>query len=150
MTYRLCVGAVIVNSEGKIFLGQRLDNPLAWQMPQGGIDEGELPSQALLREVAEEIGVKDITILKEAKEWYTYDLPLALQKKVKKYWGNGVKGQRQKWFLCTIGANTINLQTHHPEFGDYKWATAAEVMDACIEFKKVVYEAVLKEFINTR
>lgn len=146
MTYRLCVGAVIVNDEGKIFLGQRLDNPLAWQMPQGGIDEGELPSQALLRELAEEIGAKDVKILSEAKEWYTYDLPLTLKKKVQKYWGNGVKGQKQKWFLCSIGTSIINLKTSHPEFGDYKWATSDEVMDACIEFKKDVYGAVLKEF----
>jgi putative (di)nucleoside polyphosphate hydrolase len=146
--YRPCVGAVLVNHQNKIFLGERLGIKNSWQMPQGGIDLNESPKDALLREIEEEIGTNKIDILQESANWYSYILPDAILKNVKQYWGDGVIGQRQKWFLCKFVGNTtdINLQTKHPEFSAYMWADKKIVMQHCVDFKKDVYRSVLDEF----
>lgn len=146
--YRPCVGAVIINHQNKIFLGERRAIHNSWQMPQGGIDLNESPKDALMREIEEEIGTNQINILQESAQWYTYILPDAMLQNVKQYWGDDVIGQRQKWFLCQFtGQETdINLQTQHPEFSAYMWADKKIIMQYCIDFKKDVYTNVLHEF----
>ncbi|HCU06684.1 MAG TPA: RNA pyrophosphohydrolase [Holosporales bacterium] len=146
--YRPCVGAVIINHQNQIFLGERCGLKDSWQMPQGGIDLKELPKEALFREIEEEIGTNQIEVLKESSNWHSYILPDEILKNVQQYWGDGVIGQRQKWFLCKfIGKEAdINLQTKHPEFSAYMWADKKTVMHYCKDFRKDVYTNVLREF----
>jgi len=146
--YRPCVGAVIINQNNQIFLGERCGIKNSWQMPQGGIDVNESPKNALLRELEEEIGTKQIKIIKESADWHSYILPEAILKNVKHYWGEGVIGQRQKWFLCKFTGHDqdIKLETKNPEFSAYMWADKKTVMQYCIDFKKDVYTNVLDEF----
>ena len=147
---RKCVGAVILNEHKKIFLGQRSDNPSAWQLPQGGMDDHEKPVEAIKREMLEEIGTDQFKILKTSEKWRSYILPEELLKKVKPFWGGGVTGQTQLWFLCKLeDVSLINLNTSHAEFSHFKWAEVGEVMKRCVDFKKPVYKAVLKEFCLT-
>lgn len=149
--YRDAVGIVLTNATGHIFIGKRTDfanNPqFCWQMPQGGIDPHETPHQAALRELTEETGcaAHTVRVLCETKEWYTYDLPDALLKKVKRIY----KGQRQKWFQMQLleDDRVVNLMaSSHQEFIEWRWATAAEVVQRIVPFKRAVYEAVLKDF----
>lgn len=146
--YRPCVGAVIINNENQIFLGERCGIKNSWQMPQGGIDLNETPKDALLREIEEEIGTKQIEIIKESSDWHSYILPDIILKNVCQYWGKDVIGQRQKWFLCKFTGcdQDINLKTKHPEFSAYMWADKKTVMRYCINFKQDVYTTVLREF----
>lgn len=145
-SYRPCVGGVIMNKEKNIFLGLRKDYQNAWQMPQGGIDEGETPEEALHRELLEEIGTNDITILKKTSDWHYYDFPEDVQKKMANIWGKNKKGQKQIWFLCKMNEEAlINIHTVEPEFINYRWASAQEALVHCIEFKKNVYQAVFQE-----
>ncbi|MDP2194170.1 MAG: RNA pyrophosphohydrolase [Alphaproteobacteria bacterium] len=146
--YRPCVGAVILNDVQKIFLGQRAGIDGAWQMPQGGIDAHESEEQALLRELEEEIGTNQVEILAQSAHWHTYILPEPLRIKMKSYWGAGVIGQRQKWFLCRFKGleASINLGDVSPEFSSYMWADPQTVLDTCVEFKKKIYHDVLMEF----
>ena len=147
--YRPCVGAVIINSDNQIFLGERCGIKNSWQMPQGGIDLHETPKDALLREIEEEIGTNQINVIQESTDWHSYILPDSILKNVRQYWGEGVIGQRQKWFLCkfTGGDQDIKLDTEHPEFSAYMWADKKIVMHYCIDFKQEVYTNVLSEFI---
>jgi len=148
LPYRRNVGVVLINSDGLIFVGQRIDNPgPAWQMPQGGIDKGEKPKEAALRELGEETGVRPELVEKVAKtqDWVTYDLPDEL---IGQIWGGKYRGQKQKWFLYRfLGQDgDVNIATEHPEFSVWQWMAAAELIEQIVPFKRAVYEAVLGEF----
>jgi putative (di)nucleoside polyphosphate hydrolase len=148
LPYRPCAGIVLLNREGLVFTGQRLDNPgAAWQMPQGGIDDGEKPKEAALRELWEETGIRAELVEKLAKtqDWVTYDLPSELLGKV---WKGKYKGQKQKWFLFRfLGADSdIDIQTEHPEFSVWAWKKPDEVLEGIVPFKRAVYAQVFDEF----
>lgn len=148
LPYRPCVGVVLMNRDGLIFTGQRIDNPgAAWQMPQGGIDEGEKPRKAALRELWEETGInKDLVeFVDKTKGWINYDLPDEL---VGKIWRGRYRGQRQKWFLFRyLGEDAqVNIQTEHPEFSVWSWMPHRDVVEKIVPFKRSVYEAVFDAF----
>ena len=144
--YRRGVGVMLLNSERKVWVGARIDNPDdAWQMPQGGIDEGEAPEEAALRELEEEIGTRKAVILGESTGWLRYDLPEHLSGKL---WGGRYRGQAQKWFAARFTGRDeeIDLATEHPEFDAWRWADSGEVTRLIVPFKRPIYEAVLAEF----
>lgn len=148
LPYRRNVGIVLINPQGLVFTGQRLDSPVAaWQMPQGGIDAGEKPKEAALRELWEETGVRADLVEKLAKtqDWITYDLPADL---VGNIWKGRYRGQKQKWFLFRfLGADDqVNIATEHPEFSVWAWKPHREVIEGIVPFKRPVYEAVFHEF----
>lgn len=148
LPYRPCVGVMLINSAGLIFAGQRRDSTAeAWQMPQGGIDEGERPRQAARRELQEETGITADLIEYVAKtdDWVTYDLPPELLGKV---WGGKFRGQRQKWFLYRFQGrdDQVNIATDHPEFARWKWIGAEEMLAAIVPFKRAVYDEVVRNF----
>ena len=147
LPYRLGVGLVIINDQLEIFTGRRLDNTKAWQMPQGGIDNNEIPLEAAYREMYEETGIKKskVTLLKQTKTWYRYDLPQEIQNK---FWGGKFRGQSQKWFLFKfIGTEfDINIETKDQEFSDWKWSKKTEMLDNIVPFKRSLYQSVLKDF----
>ncbi len=148
LPYRPCVGIVLVNSRGLIFGGQRIDAEIdAWQMPQGGIDPGEPPRTAALRELREETGIWADLVRVEAETpgWLTYDLPPDL---VPKVWNGRFRGQKQRWYLMRfIGMDSqISIESEHPEFSCWTWLTAEDLMRTAIEFKRDVYAKVLSEF----
>ncbi len=149
LTYRPCVGIVLINSGGLVFAGQRIDNlggaHEAWQMPQGGIDEGEEPEAAMWREMGEEIGTDKARILKQTPDWLTYDLPDHL---IGKVWRGKYRGQKQMWFAMAFTGNDddINIETEIPEFCEWRWLTPSEILKSIVPFKRDVYEAVFKEF----
>ena len=148
LPYRRNVGVMLANPAGLVFVGQRIDNDqAAWQMPQGGIDKGESPRDAALRELQEETGVSPDLVTVEAKTsgWVTYDLPHDI---VPRIWKGRFRGQKQKWFLLRFhGADTqINLQTEHPEFSAWRWLSPQELVANIVPFKRAVYEQVLSEF----
>lgn len=148
-SYRPCVGAVILNDERQIFMARRRDllsdPPHAWQMPQGGIDEGETPFEAVIRELEEEIGTSAVTLISETAEWLYYDFPENVKKNLKE---NRFAGQRQKWFLFafTGTADDINLDTKTPEFSQWRWGAREEIIREIIPFKRQVYEQVFAAF----
>ena len=148
--YRPCVGVMLVNSEGRVFVGRRIDNREGdwWQMPQGGVDEGEDLKEAALRELAEETGAKaeHVSLIRQTEEPIRYDLPEEL---IGKLWGGKYRGQEQIWFLARFSGtdDDIDLQAHDPaEFCDWKWVDAEQLPDLIVPFKKRVYRAVLEEF----
>ena len=145
--YRRGVGMLIINHEKKIFIGQRFDkDKSAWQMPQGGIDNNETPEETCIRELAEETGiVSNYKILDKTKNWYSYDLPNNLQKKL---WRGKYKGQVQQWFILNFFGDDaeINIKTKHPEFKNWKWAYKEELMKLIVPFKKELYEKTFIEF----
>lgn len=150
LAYRPCVGVMLVNAQGKVFVGKRIDNREGdwWQMPQGGIDEGEELKAAAHRELWEETGVleRHVTLISQTREELLYDLPEEL---VGKLWKGKYRGQRQHWFLARFdGSDTdIDLNTHQPpEFSEWKWVEAELLPDLIVPFKKRVYRAVLDEF----
>ena len=147
LPYRLGVGLMIINANNKVFVGKRIDtkNPFCWQMPQGGMDDGETPSKAALREMAEEIGSSHGQIIAETKNWYCYDLPLRV---IHRMWDGKYKGQKQKWFLIKYNGTDqdINVQTQNPEFNSWRWIKANKLIKVVVPFKKSLYEAVLREF----
>ena len=140
---------MILNTKNQILVGKRLDNPSGyWQMPQGGIDNDEDPRQAMIRELGEEVGIKkNYEILMELEQWLSYLLPDSLKKVV---WEGRYVGQIQKWFACRFYGKDeeINLETHKPEFNDWKWIKPQDVMKSVIPFKKRLYRNVLKGFEN--
>lgn len=146
LPYRPCVGLMVLNTAGKVFVAQRNDmRSEAWQMPQGGIDKGEAPQQAALRELEEEIGTADAEILAESAAWHSYDLPREL---VPKLWKARYRGQTQKWFALRLRGSdeTINIETEHPEFSAWKWVDIAEVVDLAVPFKRELYRNIVEEF----
>jgi putative (di)nucleoside polyphosphate hydrolase len=148
LPYRPCVGVVLINPKGEIFAGQRIDSPVAaWQMPQGGIDDGEKPRAAALRELWEETGVTAdlVEFVAKTEDWVTYDLPPELLGKV---WGGKYRGQRQKWFLFRfLGTDDqVRIDSAHPEFSTWRWIGAAEMVGSIVPFKRQVYEAVVAAF----
>ena len=146
--YRPNVGMMIINQKKEIFVGKRIDHPSEfWQMPQGGIDAQEIPSIAALREMEEEVGIREnkVEMLTESQDWYYYSIPKDLAQTL---WKGKYKGQRQKWFLYKFkGTNKdINIQTDHPEFSDYKWVTKDFLVPNIVPFKKEIYQKLLVEF----
>ncbi|XP_044461018.1 nudix hydrolase 26, chloroplastic-like [Mangifera indica] len=132
--YRRNVGICLINSSKKIFAASRLDIPNSWQMPQGGIDEGEDPKVAAIRELREETGISSAEVLVETPLWLTYDFPLDVREKLKHLWGSDWKGQAQKWFLLkfTGKEEEINLLgdgTEKPEFGQWSWMSPEQVIE---------------------
>jgi putative (di)nucleoside polyphosphate hydrolase len=146
LPYRPCVGIFLFNVRGQVFVGQRCDTPGAWQMPQGGIDDGETVAQAALRELEEEIGTDRAELVAETGQWLLYDLPPEL---VGKVWRGRWRGQRQKWVAARfVGSDAdINLATPHPEFDAWRWVDAAQLVEQAVPFKRTVYSAVVEEFL---
>lgn len=151
LPYRPCVGVVLIDARGLVFAGQRIDSPPgaapAWQMPQGGIDEGEKPREAAYRELWEETGIPrdKVEFVAKTHGWVTYDLPPELLGKV---WGGKYRGQKQKWFLFRfLGQDSdIQIATSHPEFSSWRWITADEMVESIVPFKRAVYEEVVRSF----
>ena len=148
---RLGVGAIVLNNKNRVFVGKRKDNPVdKWQMPQGGVNEGEKLIDAMKRELKEETGIKNIKILKEIDGWSEYELPENLLGKI---WRGKYRGQKQKWFIVKfLGKdNEINLKTSNHEFIEWKWLDIESLPGVIVEFKKKVYEELLpkiKDSIN--
>jgi putative (di)nucleoside polyphosphate hydrolase len=148
LPYRPAAGVMLLNREGKVFVAQRLDSTLeAWQMPQGGLDEGEEPLRGALRELEEETGIGEehVEILASAPDELYYDLPPDL---VGKLWKGKWRGQRQSWFLgrFTGTEEDVNIETAHPEFRAWKWADPEELPAMIVPFKRKLYEDVLEAF----
>ncbi len=148
LPYRPCVGVMLVNAEGKVFVGQRIDTAAtAWQMPQGGIDPGEDARDAALRELWEETGVPAelVRIEAETLDWIRYELPDDL---VGKIWKGRYCGQQQRWFLMRfLGTDDqIRIETEHPEFSQWRWLDPRELVSNIVPFKRQVYSTVVKEF----
>jgi putative (di)nucleoside polyphosphate hydrolase len=146
LPYRLGVGIMLFNRGGDVFVARRIDTRAdAWQMPQGGIDEGEAPRAAALRELEEEIGTGNAIVLAESRDWYAYDLPRDL---VGRVWGGRYRGQRQKWFAMRfLGRDSdINLATAHPEFDAWQWVPLDRLTDLIVPFKRPIYTSLVDEF----
>ena len=141
------VGIIVLNKDNKVFVAKRIDNPKNfWQMPQGGVDEGEDFLQAAYRELEEETSIKNVKLIKELDGTITYELPDRLLGII---WKGRYRGQKQKWFLMRFTGNEqeININTENPEFLDWKWVTLNQITELVVDFKLHVYEE-LKEKVN--
>jgi putative (di)nucleoside polyphosphate hydrolase len=155
--YRLNVGIMVLNRDNHVWLGCRNDTPTDpegpgswWQMPQGGIDDGEEPAKAMLRELWEETAIKSVSLLAESPHWHTYDLPPTL---LGKAWGGKYRGQRQKWFAVRFDGSDDEISItpapgHQVEFVSWRWAKADELPALIVPFKREVYLKVLAEFAH--
>lgn len=146
--YRPAAGVMLINPARQVWVGQRLDSTLeAWQMPQGGLDEGEAPLTGALRELEEETGIRRdlVELIAQAKGELTYDLPDEL---IGKLWKGRWRGQRQSWFLMRFNGvdADVNLATEHPEFRAWRWVAPVELPALIVPFKKKLYEDVLEAF----
>jgi putative (di)nucleoside polyphosphate hydrolase len=155
LPYRACVGIMLLNRAGRVFIGRRSNGPEhvdathAWQMPQGGIDPGEDPWQAALRELYEETGIRSVERLDEIEEWLTYDIPGDI---IGKAWNGKYRGQKQKWYALQFTGDEREIDPahppggHKPEFLDWRWEPIANLPALVIPFKRKVYERVVAEF----
>ncbi len=153
LAYRHCVGVMLINPKGLVWLGRRADKPNDegsgswWQMPQGGIDKGEDPAKAALRELYEETSVTSVEVVAEAPDWYNYDLPPHL---IGKSWGGRYRGQTQKWFALRFtgedGEVDLEPPGHKQEFDHWRWAKMDEILSVIVPFKREVYEKVISAF----
>lgn len=154
LPYRPCVGMLVLNRDGLAFVGRRVDGPEhidlshAWQMPQGGVDPGEDPWQAALRELYEETGIRSVERLGEIRDWLNYDIPRAL---VGEAWSGKYRGQTQKWFALrfTGDDDEIDIATPpgpEPEFQAWRWEKLDKLPELVVPFKRAVYERVVQEF----
>lgn len=155
LPYRPCVGIMLLNRQGLAFVGQRADRSDApegvgqwWQMPQGGVDEGEQPEQAARRELFEETGVRSINVIARTKDWLVYDLPQHL---IGVAWEGRYRGQKQMWFAARFEGpdSEINLsprEGHEPEFDAWQWVRVEQLPALIVPFKRAVYERVVEEF----
>ena len=142
---RMGVGIAVLNSENKVFVGKRKDNPFdKWQMPQGGVNSREPLLQAMKRELLEETSIKNIEVLKEFDQWLEYELPEDL---IGRIWKGKYRGQKQKWFVVKFLGNDseININTKNAEFMEWKWIDINLLPDLIVLFKKHIYEKVLVE-----
>ena len=151
LPYRVGVGIIVLNKENKIFVAKRIDNPKGfWQMPQGGVDEGEDFLSAAYRELEEETSIKNVELITEIDEITTYELPNHLLGKI---WKGKFKGQKQKWFVMRYLGNDdeININTHKPEFLDWKWTDLNSITQIVVKFKLDVYKILqqkIRKIIN--
>jgi putative (di)nucleoside polyphosphate hydrolase len=157
LPYRPCVGIMVLNPAGQVWLGRRHDAPNEaegrgawWQMPQGGIDEGEAPEQAALRELYEETGIRSVVKIAESPSWYTYDLPEELARKA---WGGRYRGQKQKWFAMRFVGSDEEVAIarppgHQVEFEAWRWAAFDELIGLIVPFKRAVYQQVVRDFAH--
>ena len=146
LPYRPCVGLMLLNAGGQVFVGKRIDQTVeGWQMPQGGIDEGEEPRTAVMRELMDETGTAKAQIIGEMDDWLTYDLPAHL---VGIAFRGRYRGQRQKWFALRFLGNDsdIDLHTHEPEFAEWKWVDMDALPGLIVPFKRDTYAQVIAAF----
>jgi len=148
LPYRRGVGAMLFNTSGEVFVGRRFgdDYPDAWQMPQGGIDDGETPEQALFRELAEETGTSKAEIIAESKDWLTYELPKDL---VGVVWSGQYRGQKQKWFALKFTGTDADIDLdadEKPEFCEWQWVAMSALPGLIVPFKRHLYDALITEF----
>ena len=155
LPYRPCAGMTVFNRAGRVFIGRRTDGPEhvdathVWQMPQGGIDEGEDPYKAALRELYEETNIRSVQKLGEIADWLTYDLPRDVAKKA---WHGKYRGQKQKWYALRFTGDEGEIDIaqpaggHKPEFVEWRWVAMGELPDLVVPFKRQTYERVVKEF----
>lgn len=145
LPYRPCVGIALFNKENKVFVAERVDLPGSWQMPQGGIDPGELPEEAAMRELKEEIGTDHAEIIDRTEDWLCYDLSANLSRKAFK---GKYRGQKQLWYAMRFKGedSEINLDTEKPEFVEWKWVKLKSITELVIPFKKSVYESIVEQF----
>lgn len=155
LPYRPCVGTMVLNRQGFVFIGRRvtgpeqIDNTYVWQMPQGGIDPGEDPYPAALRELYEETSIRSVERLGEIGEWLTYDIPRDI---VGQAWKGRYRGQTQKWFLLRFTGEDreVNIANpgdgHDPEFVEWRWEPMQNLPDLVVPFKRQTYERIVKDF----
>ena len=154
LPYRPCVGTMVLNAKGRVFIGRRtegpehVDNIHAWQMPQGGVDPGEDPWPAALRELHEETNIRSVEKLGEIADWLAYDIPPKLARKA---WKGRYRGQTQKWYALRFTGDESEIDItcpggHEPEFVEWRWEPMKNLPDLIIPFKRPVYERVVKEF----
>jgi putative (di)nucleoside polyphosphate hydrolase len=155
LPYRACVGTVVLNRAGLVFIGARADGPEhvdathAWQMPQGGLDPGEAPWQAALRELYEETNIRSVERLGETNDWLTYDIPPEI---IGQAWNGKYRGQKQKWFALRFTGDEREIDVahpgggHKPEFLDWRWEPMQNLPALVVPFKRKVYEQVVAEF----
>ena len=155
LPYRPCAGLCVINRHGGVFVGRRLDGPEhidathVWQMPQGGIDEGEEPYPAALRELQEETNIRSVKLLGEIEDWLTYDIPSQIAGKA---WSGKYRGQKQKWYALRFTGDETEIDIihpgggHKPEFGEWRWEPMKNLPDLVVPFKRKTYQRVVKEF----
>jgi len=156
LPYRPCVGVMVLNAQGRAFIGRRMGGPEhvelthSWQMPQGGIDPGEEPWPAALRELREETNIRSVERLGEIADWLTYDIPREL---VGQAWKGRYRGQKQKWFALRFTGSESEIDVEHPdgaheqEFAAWRWEPLQNVPDLVVPFKRAVYDRVVREFL---